>query len=707
MENAFLLPTEQYKRDLNFLQAYVNDQAKHLEIMTGKPYETCLNFVKEQLRPGGKFPFKDPAVQYTERQENGDREVKVGTLLTYLNTSIDEGDLIVPTLTTYLNPKKKKSLLVDFIDQNVKRRSIAKHAMFQAKLDKDPVKESFFKNEQNNRKIANNSISGAHLSASQPLYNKTAHSTLTSNCRSTSGFGNANNEKMLSGNRHYWSAEVVIANIISIINHTDYALVQKAIDQYGLVYPSVQQTLDCIQYSTDLYWKNGKLWAQITRLVERLTPIQRASFVYTGDLYHLMRYNDAVMRDLIGSMAKHPDEPHPDAKAIIKAADSAMLETAVQICEREMRGKDLKKIEGTREYGLVAAACDQIQKTVDRYFTFIRAFLVSDNVPASLASLPESIRRSALTSDTDSTIFTVQDWVGWYFGVIKVDPEANAVTAVMVYFASKTIVHILAKMSANFGIGHDRLFQIAMKNEFKFDVFVPTQVAKHYFAMMGCQEGNLFEKYAKEIKGVHLKSSNAPREIIKRAETMMIEIMETVMKGEKISILKYFQEVAGIERNIKESLERGDSRFFRKGQIKLPESYTKSAEESPYAQYMMWEEVFAPDYGSAPLPPYVSVKIATSVDTAGKNREWLSSLENQALAKRMEDWMARNNKKYLGAVQLPEQLIASRGIPKEILEIAGIRKIIRDTTSVFYLIFEALGFFILDKKMSRLLMDLH
>ena len=49
-----------------------------------------------------------------------------------------------------------------------------------------------------------------------------------------------------------------------------------------------------------------------------------------------------------------------------------------------------------------------------------------------------------------------------------------------------------------------------MKNEYKFDVFVPTQVAKHYYASIGCQEGNLYKAQEPEIKGVHLKSSNAP-----------------------------------------------------------------------------------------------------------------------------------------------------------------------------------------------------
>jgi multisubunit Na+/H+ antiporter MnhG subunit len=164
----------------------------------------------------------------------------------------------------------------------------------------------------------------------------------------------------------------------------------------------------------------------------------------------------------------------------------------------------------------------------------IRGLWVTQNVPASLSHFPDSVRRAAITSDTDSTIFTVQDWVIWHQGRVTFNEMGNAVAAVMIFLAAQSITHVLARMSANFGIEEKRLYQIAMKNEFKFDVFVPTDVAKHYFAYISAQEGNLFAKYEKEIKGVHLKSSNAPKAVMKEAEKMMIHIMETVLAEKKI-----------------------------------------------------------------------------------------------------------------------------------------------------------------------------
>lgn len=705
--SPFVRDVDSYQRRMDVLGAYVKDQAQHLNLMTGKPLEYCEDYVRRQLRAGGQFEFKDPPMQYMERGANGDRALATGTLYGYIKSTIAEKDLLAPTMTTYINAQKNPSIISEFIDENVNKRKKAKKLMFKAQREGDELLESIYNNEQNNKKISNNSISGAHLSASTVLFNPTGHSSLTSNCRATSGFGNANNEKLLSGNRHYWCADIVRNNIVSIITNTDLDLVQKTMEQYAMVYPSVEDVMACIEYSTDLYWKDRNATAKLRALVERLTPVQRAAFVYTGDMYQMAMLNGAMMRDLIGSMAQHPQEPHPDQDAILKAASGAVMETAVQICEEEMRGKNSAEMEGTREMGIVAQAVVNMRDAITKYADLIRTFLRSDNVPASLGWLPNMVRRSALTSDTDSTIFTVQDWVQWYFGEIRVDPRANAVAAVMVYFSSETIVHILAMMSANFGIEKKKLFQIAMKNEYKFDVFVPTQVAKHYFALMGAQEGNLFGKYKNEIKGVHLKSSNAPREIIKAAEKLMLEIMNTVKDGKKIKILPILKMVADKEREVYNEISSGGISYFRRGQIKPPDSYTKNEKESPYSQYILWNEVFGPDYGEVPPPPYTCVKITTTVDTPSKTREWLDGIENRALAARMQAWLTRYNKKYLGTIQVPEQVVASRGIPKEILDIAGARKIVRDTTSVFYIILESLNFFFLDDRNGKLLFDLY
>lgn len=709
-DNPFVLPTQEYRRDVDVLKHYVDDQACYLQIMSGAPREQCLEFVKNQIRPGGQFAFRDPQVLYLERESNGDRVKKTGTLSHYLGESLKDQELVAATFTTYLSPKREESLLVNFIDTNVKARSKAKKEMFAAKVAGDSLKEAFKKGEQTNRKLSNNSISGAHVSASTPLYNKTAHSTLTSTCRLTSGYGNANNEKFLCGNRHYWSPDVVRNNIVSIVNHTNYPQFQHALEQFGVRHPTVDETMECILFSSRLYWTSQYEEDRIRELVSKLSDIQRSAFVYTADLYHLAKYNDALVREFITRLATRVGVEHPSPKAVLDShvIPEDHLGLAQMLCPEEMRGKNMLGVKGTPAEAIVVSTALNIGQVLQDYRVLIRGLWVTENVPASLAHFPDSVRRAAITSDTDSTIFTVQDWVSWHQGYVTFKPMGNAVAAVMIFLAAQSITHVLARMSANFGIEEKRLYQVAMKNEFKFDVFVPTQVAKHYFAYISAQEGNVFAKYEKEIKGVHLKSSNAPKAVMKEAEKMMVEIMETVIAEKKISIARMLKWVADIERNVIESIKKGSHEYFRMGQVKTPESYTKAKEESPYMTYLMWQEVFAPKYGEVPKPPYMTVKVSTELDSPAKTADWIAKFEDRELAQRLTNWMSRAGKRHLGTTfMLPEQILQSKGIPAEILDAVDVRRIVLDTTGVFYIVLEALGIYMLNDKTSRLASDLY
>lgn len=722
--NPFVLEKEEYVREIAPLKHYVEDVAKFLSTMTGDPIEVTMEFVKTNLKPGGAFEFKDPKIKYLEREDYADRVEKEGTLMGYLTDSLRNRELIAPTLTTYINPEEKQSLLVEFVDENVAIRSKAKKAMFAAKMAGNVDLELFKNSEQSNAKIANNSISGGHVSTSTPLYNKTSHSTLTSNCRSTSGYGNANNEKMLSGNRHYHHPTIVINNIISIANRTDLDQLKAVMDEYDLHYPTPEEAMECVLFSTRFYWKSRKQEAIIAELLLKLKPIERAAFVYIGDLFHIAMYNDGVVRNFIDELSKPCYGDFDNPLEIIHSLREEYVLLAVQLIPEHMRGVDWKKLktkvdekaedqeaekaraeEDRVKASHVAKTVMNINNTILKYRSFIECFFVTANVPASLAFFPTSIRRSALTSDTDSTIFTVQDWVEWKTGKMLVDDETNGVAATMIWLAAEAITHILARMSANFGIETKRIHQVAMKNEYKFDVFVPTQVGKHYYAYIGCQEGNLYIDYDMEIKGVHLKSSNVPAEIMARATKMMQDIMDVAAAGGKISIAEKLLYVAEIEREIIAAAMAGDSRFFRSMQIRSADSYTKDETASPYAHYHLWQRIFAKSYGETDPPPYSVFKVPVYLPNARSITSWLEKIEDKHIRTQLEGYFAETGKKNISTFMLPQQRVQVHGIPKELILAMDIRRTVLDCTAVFYIILETLGWYCLDDKISELVSD--
>lgn len=707
-DNPFTLPKTEYKRDLNLVGNYIKDSAHYLHTMTGKPLDECIEYVRRNLKPGGRFEIKDPQVRYLERGENGDRVEKMGSFLGYLGDSVKKRELIAPTFTTYTHPSVKKSILAEFIGINVKARSVAKKAMYRAEMAGDTVTYLFKKNEQNNRKLANNAISGAHVSNSTPLFNRTSHSTLTSNCRTTSGYGNANNEKMLSGNRHYHNHLIVINNLVSITNHTNYDELAEVMRKYGIRTVTHEEVMGLIQFSTDLYWRSEQHMTLIRDLVYKLNPMQLSAFAYTGDLYHLMRFNDAVMRKFLGqlSMKVTGSTIENPGETIEKYREEYLL-LAMQLFPLEMRGKTMKDIKGTQQEKDIAATVENIHNTLTAHADLIKVILRTTNVPASLGFFPDSIRRAALTSDTDSTIFTVQDWVFWYYGESPGFTEGTSgLAATMIFLAAESITHVLAMMSANFGIESERIHQVAMKNEYKFDVFVPTQVGKHYFAYISCQEGNVYAKYKMEIKGVHLKSSNVPKKVTKQAEDMMKRIMETVLENKKISLVQYLNEVADLEKDVQRSIIAGESTYMRSGQIKTAESYKKDPQSSPYQFYDLWQKVFAPKYGDAPPPPYQAMKLSLDMQNASAVRKWVESIEDKALAERLRNWLTANNKSgAITSLLLPEQNLEANGMPKELISQLDMRRATLDVSKIFYLILETLGYYATNEKLSHLCCD--
>lgn len=707
--NPFVLAPKDYKRDINIVKHYVEQQAAYLSASTGKDLNTCMNFVKSTLRKGGQFEFKDPKIKYLERNDKGDREEKEGTAWAYISESIKNREIIAPTLTTYLHPDEKLSLLSGFLEENVALRNKAKKAMFEAEVNQDWETYDMKKTEQKNNKLSNNSVSGMHCSPANPIYNETGHSTLTSNCRSTSGYGNANNEKFLAGNRHYYNHHIVLNNIVSTITNCDLELIDSVIAKYGLNYPTVEDTIECIKYSTNLYWWEKHFFKKIEDLVAKLTPTQRAAFVYIGDFYHLKKYNEGFVRNfLTGIIQKMKGRYEGDPVKFIKSSDEIYVNMAHQICADEVKGYGKKYHELSEEsVHTVALTVKNIQDTFNRHTDLIKAFWVTTNMPASVAYFPTSVRRAALTSDTDSTIFTVQDWILWYRGHYTMDGGAIALIGAMTALASLTIIHVLALMSANFGIVEKHIHRIEMKNEYRFDVFVPTQLGKHYYANMGCQEGNVFEKHKMEIKGVYLKSSNLPASINKRAQDMMKRITDEVMTISEtnptpIEVKKYITEVADIERMIINSIKKGETEFLKASSIKDAQSYSKEGNDSPYRHHVFWNEVFGQKYGVVPEPPYSTIKVSSIIENQTDLNKWLSTMQDPNIKANIENWIKRTGKSSFGTFNLPTTVLKNTGIPIEIASIINYKKIIIDLCSIFYLILETLGIYLYDDKVARL-----
>lgn len=704
IQDPFLLPIDEYKRDLNPIGDYIEGAAFYLSKIENRDLDECREDVVKLISPTGSRPLFNRKIQYLKYNAEGDREVAVEGLCDYLRDTVKDRDLLTPTLTRFVHPSIKQSFLAEYVKDNIKKRDEYKSVMFKANREGDKLKAAIFDKRQGGRKIANNSISGSYTVPSTPLVSPTFHAVLTSTCRNTSGYANANNEKMIAGNRHYFNEDVVINNITSIVTHFDKELLSSVMQKYQLTYPSTSDVMECIRRGAYKYFRSEYSYSRIEEYVNTLTQLEKAAFTYIGDLYHIRKFNDSFMRQFITEFTETPYTTVDEPEKIMKSANSIYYITAVMLMEKDAIGKDIKGLaKDDKDYIKAACIIKNVLEVVERYSDFIRVFFTTTNVPAQLSYFPDSLRHVAITSDTDSTIFTTQEWVLWYTDKIDSDKASN-IAAFICSFASQTIKHILAVVSANYGIDKDNLFLIEMKNEFKFNPFIATNVSKHYYALTPIREGNVLKEPLLEVKGAHMRSSNIPEEVNIQTVNLMTHILNTTKEDKKIALIPILKEIADAERHIKKEIMFGSPTYCRHGKINTLTSY-KNGVDSPYQYHLFWNEVFAPTYGYMDEPPYQTVVISANLTSMKVIQEWAEGIKDKALVNRLMAYLDKTNKRRIMIFHIPVIIANSKGIPEEILEAANYRFMIKNIHKTYYMLLETLGFYIDDDNALRLVSD--
>lgn len=719
LRNAYILPDAEYKRDLNFIEGYMNDNALYLSLMTQDSFDECKQFVVEQSKPGGMFALTNPNITYLEKDDNGDRTLKQGTLLGYVQQIHRENLLVSPALTAYVPETVRESTHAKYIEEGVKGRSIAKKEMFAAEtaaadLTKTEVERAYwrdvqiFKNgEQNNRKINNNSYSGGTVSTATILHYKSTHSSLTSTCRVATSYANSANERFIRGNRHYYTPEIARANLLSTINLSDPRLVEQACEKHGLVYPTTDQVMAMVEESTKHYWRDIPELNHIRQLVDNMQPWQRAAVLYSGDMYHLYNANKQVIRTFMERLSSLGDPSKtPLTQEQFDQVDGDTKLLANFLCFEQIRSRSLKDVakENPEEYETVKATAANVLLTLQEYELIFRAFFLTPNLPSSIHAFPSIRRKAVPISDTDSTMFTLMWWVEEFFGGYVFTPEARRLVFALVFLISEQVMHILASFSKNMGVSPQKLRLLAMKNEFYFEVLLLTTRSKHYAASRDAQEGLMKLKPELEIKGVGLRDSKVPPKIQKKAKLLIEFIVNEIKAGRKLNLTDILTDIANVERSILESLETGKFEYLTTAQVKTLDSY-KNEDNATYKQYILWNEVFADSFGKAEPPPYQAVKLSLVTNNRTQLEAWYEKMDNPALALRLKTYLMREGRTSLNTLIVPFGVVEATGIPKVITCAIDKRRIISNVMGAFYIILEVLGIHLIDKGDIRLVSD--
>lgn len=702
--DLFINSPSEYKRDYRIYHHYVEGKALALTKITGRDIEETREYVTRVTSEGGKYELKDPRVKILVRGKNGDRELKFTTFNKFLKAVEDRGAILSPSLTAYLHPREKVSQYSVSTDKNIKARKVIKKEMFVAEQMGDKVTENIKNIMQTGRKLTNNGMSGGFCTASTPFFCRSAHSSLTSCCRSATSSTNAFNEKFLAGNRHYYSPEITIESVTTIIRFSDLDAIRNAMLEFNLQAPSVQQTMACIYRSSRRYWSDKYLMAVIYKLVMGMTDTERAAFMFVSDLYHLKEVNPDFVFQFLTDLAERSEDQLADD---VNMADGDCRILATMKCADDIARIGTKNLKDSEEFkGRLKANYALSVTNIEKYRNFIRAFFVTKNTPLGIAMMPSHVREVVLASDTDSSIFTEQIWIDWIQPDYSQRAHRIQVNAAVTFLISQQVVHLLAIVSGNIGVPDEHLFRLTMKNEYYFETFVLTNMGKHYFATQAAREGNFFPTPKLELKGVHLRNSNVPKEIRERGNKVIHEILDKSNANEQFSVLDLLEQIGDIERFIINSITKGETVFLTKATIKDKEAYAKPL-SSNYYHYCMWQEVFAEKYGQAPPLQYIGLKAKLGLDSQTAVNEWLEGLEDKALAERMRKFLVKYNKKSVGLVIMPADIIMNTGVPPEIIAGINLRGLIVENLSMVYSCLESLGLYYVNDNATRLVSDEH
>ena len=691
-DTDFLLPIEEYKRNIDPIKNSIEQTAKYLATMTNTSYEQAVAFIQDKLNKRHVeqncfTKLKNPKVHFYHRQDNGDTFVAEPITLTdYIRDVIKNDWIMAPTFTVYHNVQQKRSLVGMYTKKKKAIRKKTKKMAQEFKANDDLDKHTRYNLQQLSEKLKGNSVSGSFAAGGSPINNPSCHSTLTSTVRTGISLANASNERILAGNRHYRNGIIAFQNLIALTTVGKFDLIEKILTKYDLYRPTVDDVVKVIHKSMRYYCNDTNVYQDVIAYASKLSSAQIAAFVYTADLYQLAEHNEVFIKNFLFSLASKVNDSGIPCPKAFGSLDEAVTNLAHQICSEEVRGKG-KKYDKMQEDGTLAwlsGTAKNIMSTVSQYKDFIEAFFLSPHTCSSVAYIMSMMREVVVVSDTDSTCFATDTWVERYYGRFYISQETFALSGAVAFIATQSIAHNLAIFSANLGVAEEHMGLIACKPEWVWSVFMLTSVAKHYAALAIMQESNMFKEPELECKGVHMKSSSAPAIINEESKDYLISLLETVANNKKISAVETLTHIASKEREIERSLLAGELTYFRKDKINKPEGYS-DPENSKYNNHILWLDVFQPKYGSIEPPPYNVIRIPTTTENPSQAKFWLDSMKDREMAERFIQWMTKRNKKYIGTFYLPSFYVASYGIPEEIIPIIDTKRIQMDLTKAYRL----------------------
>lgn len=683
---------EDYNSDRNILKHSIDQMATMISRTKKLDYDTVRGNLVDYFK-AHKDKYKSRRAKVILKNKQGDREMKIIPLAGVFKYVQQNNYHFSPSMVAYTNSDEEECINSIGTRSFIDNRKYYKDLRQQAKADGDKDLYGKYHELQNAFKIFNNAQSGAMSSEGTPINNKTGHTSLTSTCRCLTSTANLINEQFIAGNRFYNKPENTLQALSARIQVTDLKALQDVMEKYKLHYPTTADVMERVEYCSSRYWSSAKHMEIIREFVDSLLPLERASILYTLDLVSLFNHNKEVVSKFFDEYI-HIAEPE-EGKTEADYTKPSNGDKYVLCISKLLRTPSKVELNCLNEYQ------DSIE---EKYSDFMRVFFRSPIPPSGLFDVVSAVRDCVLTSDTDSSIYTVDEMIEAYTDDRNKGIRLNAV---LTYFIRMISVDQHQQLSANLNVSKRNLKMLGMKNEYYFGAYVTTLMSKHYYASQQMVEGVMNKEPEMEIKGVHLKSSKIAAPIKAFAQKLMEDTLDAIENKKKLNAAETLKEIADLERMIASDINGGDYTWLSRQTVKTKAAYSNPG-SSVYFFHEMWENVFAEKYGPAPELPYVGIKFSVGLGSKSKVKDYVAQIADKDLAKRFEDYMTSTGRTDLGNIVLPmERLQFLQDIPQEVKQAIDMRTVIKQNLKSVYEVLNSTGLYFMNDSITRLVSDEH
>ena len=682
------------------LATYKMEIAKYIEFKYGVDpkkaeevaYEVCSRF------------YRPLTAVIEETKNDGQPIIKGVDLASWFDAQAN--NIITPSGSVYCQHEVKLGTIIEMLIKFLAKRKVEKKAMLKAKADGNTTEYLKHYYAQTLIKIFVNALPGNFGSKYSIFCDKGNYNAITSSGRALIGYAYSEIEAVLGGNFMWLTIDDLRIHIVTqLYKGIDEAKVMTTCQKYNLhhvtkedlykfyetslmrynrytIYVGKKEDEPLAQYNGH---KSGDL-AKIMELIAKMNDAQVQYFYYFENLRHVIMENDATFRKYFNDLFNYdliPQDPNvkPDDLFNIDGALVTLVNVAfhkyVDPKDPKIQAYDLPKTHPDLAIKFVNIA-KYVEKKLKEMDPLLETFIYTPICRPNVQKQPLLYRNSTVVSDTDSTIFTVKDWVGWYTGsVYSIDEKAYHIAMVMVYWITKAISDALYKYSIAQGARGKYAKVMAMKNEFLYPVMIQADKKKHYMGVITVQEGVILPTPDIDLKGGQFRGSDVPKIATKFAEDLIADILDKMYRKGKISAHEVIAKVRAFEEQIYTDIQNGDTQWYKTLSIKTKEKYTTPMSSNWY-YYLAWQEIFAPKYGDILLPiktPAVPINPPTE-----SYWTWLSE-KDKAMYKRWQEFLVKYKRNPTSMAINP----VGGKVPPELVPLIKVKDIIHHTVKPCHL----------------------